>query len=90
MSCATEQRGERHPATEPDLGHAIGGFHIEQLQRKAVHPAVVPIHQAANKAAEHAARMSEMASDQARRSHNVSRSGFKIVTQVADIHATGQ
>ncbi|MGY3529664.1 hypothetical protein ACVISU_002432 [Bradyrhizobium sp. USDA 4452] len=77
MSSAIQQGAERSAATEPDLGHAVGGLHIEQLQRKAVHPAVAPVHQAADKTAEDAARVSEMASDQARRSHYSSRTDFK-------------
>lgn len=61
-------KGKRRAASEPDLGHAIGRLQVEQLQRKAAHP----VHQTANEMIEDAAWMSEMTSDQARRSHDTS------------------
>ena len=72
MSGTRDQGRERDAAAEPDLGDAIQGLHVEQFQRKSIHPAVVPVHQAANKTTEKTAWMSEMASDQARRSHELS------------------
>src|SRR5882757_10230283 len=67
-----DQRGERDTAAKTDLGHAVRGLHVKKFQRKAIDPAVEPVHQATDKTAEEAARMGGMSSDQARRSHELS------------------
>jgi hypothetical protein len=66
--CASaDQGGKNDAAAETDLEDTVRRLGSEQLNRKCVHPGVVPVHQVPHQATQEAAWMGKLFSNESRR-----------------------